>query len=747
MLCAVLCCLHLSAGMKRALIIGIDTYEETPQTPAAFAQRGEAERAGWKNLHGCVNDARAMKQLIMARYGFMEQNIDTLMDRAATHESILNALHNLIGKCQPQAGDVVFIYYAGHGSQVRNSRSYDGTGQDQTMVPSDLYDIRNKELAPLFNQFLDKGVMLTVIYDCCHSGGLSRSSLPVQYVTRQAPPLSFDANDGSRSVNIEERGALVYSAAQRDQAAKEAVDADGITHGAFTLALMHAIHSATTNENAAMVFTRIVANLKSEGGPKFQDPVMGANEQRRNATLFGTPVTDAKTKTIVGVQETVDGYVRLRGGYELSIYPGCRFAKPGGSDTLEVVSVAGIGTSLAKTVRGNANAFHPGDLVEMLNWATPDRPTLLIWSPAATMNAAQLRAAIAPVQSLFASAHCVEVKDQTEAVPGYTIQFHVDRWMLSQTGSGKVKTFVALSEKELKKEIRKGATVLLQLPPTKEFDAALRLQIGAGTDNSAIAFTNDPVAANYILAGRSNGRLEYALIRPNVSKADTAAQHPLPLRSTWVGAEPSAQGADSIADYAVRLGKLNAWMNLASPPDEFPYYLALKHKNGALVQPGETVYGGDRIELVLLLDTVSFQPYYCQRYVNVFGVDANGKMALLYPRPELGDGNKIEYRGKWQSKRMIALEKTPGGEPLGVFVSKPYGYDTYFMVASESPLPADIFRSDGVLERGGSPNPLVQLMRNHGAKTRSGEDAPVVTSEMWCIRKVQVMSADPTGRK
>jgi hypothetical protein len=741
------CCTPAFAGVKRALIIGIDTYEETTQTPAAFAARGEAERAGWKNLNGCVNDARSVKQLIMARYGFMEENIDTLMNRQATHESILNAIHSLIGKCQPQSGDVVLIYYAGHGSQVKNSRSYDGTGQDQTMVPSDLWDIRNKELAPLFNQLLDNGVTLTLIYDCCHSGGIARgNSLPVEYITRQAPPLNFDADDDSKAPNIEERGALVFSAAQRDQTAKEAVDADGIAHGAFTLALIRAINSATTNESAGMMFTRIVANLKSDGGPKFQDPVMGANDQRRNATLFGTAVSDVKAKTVVGVQEIIDGFVRLRGGFELSIYPGCRFAKPDGKDTLEVTAVAGIGTSLAKVVKGNVSAFHPGDIVEMLNWVTPDRPTLLIWSPAATMTTDELNAAIAPVKALFASGHCVQLKDQTESAPEYVIQYHIDHWVLSQSGKSKMTGLTALNEKMLKKVIRKGATVSLQLPPTKEFDAALHTRIGAGTDNSAIDFTSDPMAANYMVAGRMNGRLEYALIRPNVSKTDVSSSLSLPLRSTWIGGEQAAKGADSIATYAIRLGKLNAWMNLASPPDEFPYYLGLKHKNGTIVQPGETVYGGDRLELILVLDTINFKPFYCQRYINVFGVDQQGKMALLYPRPELGDGNKIEYRGKYQSKRIIPLEKTPGGEPLGFNVTAPYGYDTYFMVASETPLPADIFRSDGVLERGPgktTASPLANMMRNYGARTRSfEEDPPAVTSELWCVRKLQVLSAE-----
>lgn len=735
------------AGVKRALIIGIDTYEQTPQTPAAFAQRGDTERSGWKNLNGCVNDAQSMRNLITARYGFQQQNIDTLYNKQATHESILNALNTLISDCQAPIGgapgDVVLIYYAGHGSQVKNSRSYDGSGQDQTMVPSDLWDIRNKELAPLFNQLLDKGVTLTLIFDCCHSGALARgNSLPVEYVSRQAPPLDFDFADPSEeSKKPEERGALVFSAAQRDQTAKEATDENGIAHGAFTLALLHAINSSSTNESSSQIFTRVVANLKSDGGPKFQDPIMGANETRRNATLFGIPVTEGSARTVVGVQEVKGGYVYLRGGFELSIYPGCRFAKVGGKDTLEVISVGGIGACIAKVTMGNINEFHPGDLVEMLNWVTPDKATLLIWKPECAMSSVQLKVAIAPVNSLFTSGYCTKVLDQTTTAPQYVIQYHAGQWMISQAGNPKIKKLTELTDKNLTKEITKGSNVCLQLPPTKELSDSLLKRLGKGSDNSAIEFTSDPLAANYILAGRSNGRMEYALIRPNASSTDTGMAPSLPMRTKWIGADPAGKSSDSIADYAVRLGKLNAWINLSSPPDEFPYYLGLKHAGGALLKSGETVYGGERLELVLLLDTTRFTPYHSKRFINVFAIDANGQMTLLYPRPELGDGNQVEYKGKYQSKRMVPLEKKQG-VPLGFNIGEPYGTDTYFMVASETPLPSDIFMSDGVMERGpakAGSNGLTNMMRNYGTRTRAPQPDPV--ESLWSVQKIVVKSA------
>ena len=49
---------------------------------------------------------------------------------------------------------------------------------DEAIVPVDAAEgapyIRDKELAPLFDRILDNGVMLTIVFDCCHSGSLSR---------------------------------------------------------------------------------------------------------------------------------------------------------------------------------------------------------------------------------------------------------------------------------------------------------------------------------------------------------------------------------------------------------------------------------------------------------------------------------------------------------------------------------------------------------------------------------------------
>ncbi len=82
------------------------------------------------------------------------------------------------------------FYDASHGSLRVNSKGNKLTvlvngkyvHADSTLVPSDAYtggyDVRDREMTRIFNAALDKGVHLTVIFDSCHSGGITRGIGP-----------------------------------------------------------------------------------------------------------------------------------------------------------------------------------------------------------------------------------------------------------------------------------------------------------------------------------------------------------------------------------------------------------------------------------------------------------------------------------------------------------------------------------------------------------------------------------------
>lgn len=82
-------------GEYWALIIGIDKYQHAPP------------------LDSAVKDATAVRDVLVARYGFSRRHVIDLLDQQATGPNIQDALYRLTQEAG--SADSVFIYYAGHG--------------------------------------------------------------------------------------------------------------------------------------------------------------------------------------------------------------------------------------------------------------------------------------------------------------------------------------------------------------------------------------------------------------------------------------------------------------------------------------------------------------------------------------------------------------------------------------------------------------------------------------------------------
>src|SRR5947209_6140786 len=103
---------------RHALLIGISDYTASHLTaPRSKAAPG---RDIWPDLPGAVHDVAGIRDMITAQCGFDPREIVTLTDQTATRDTILRSIRShLIDGVQKD--DVVFFYFAGHGSQVRNS--------------------------------------------------------------------------------------------------------------------------------------------------------------------------------------------------------------------------------------------------------------------------------------------------------------------------------------------------------------------------------------------------------------------------------------------------------------------------------------------------------------------------------------------------------------------------------------------------------------------------------------------------
>lgn len=155
------------SGTRRAVVVAINYV----------GQQGE--------LRGCHNDALNMIEYIKDVHGFPEENITILMDDGnhtePTRDNILAAYRKLVRESQP--GDVVFTHYSGHGGKLRDQDGDEADGFDETLVPVDYVQsgqIRDDDLFTTLVGPMARGVVMTCLMDCCHSGTVL--DLPFEFV-------------------------------------------------------------------------------------------------------------------------------------------------------------------------------------------------------------------------------------------------------------------------------------------------------------------------------------------------------------------------------------------------------------------------------------------------------------------------------------------------------------------------------------------------------------------------------------
>lgn len=162
-----------------ALLIGIDGYQPNRL---------------YKNLKGAVRDINLVADYLLKTLKIPAEKIFKLTsvnpevaetietkDREPTYENIVAEFHAITEIAQP--GEQVYIHYSGHGGRMTTIYpELKGNDQpDEGIVPMDVGNegsryLRDVELATLLKRMTDKGLIVTVIMDSCHSGEVTRGS-------------------------------------------------------------------------------------------------------------------------------------------------------------------------------------------------------------------------------------------------------------------------------------------------------------------------------------------------------------------------------------------------------------------------------------------------------------------------------------------------------------------------------------------------------------------------------------------
>ncbi|KAK1281412.1 Metacaspase-9 [Acorus gramineus] len=148
----------MEEGKKRLAVLVGCNYPNTPN-----------------ELHGCINDVRTMREVLIHRFGFEPVDVEVLTDEPGsrampTGSNIRRALESMADRAE--AGDVLFFHYSGHGTRVPAVKGHrHGSKREEAIVPCDFNLITDVDFRQLVNQ-LPPGASFTIVSDSCHSGGL-----------------------------------------------------------------------------------------------------------------------------------------------------------------------------------------------------------------------------------------------------------------------------------------------------------------------------------------------------------------------------------------------------------------------------------------------------------------------------------------------------------------------------------------------------------------------------------------------
>ncbi len=371
---------------RRALLIGIRTY------PFISKQDGQP-------LAGCHNDVVRMREVLIEE-GFSADNVRVLVDvmergcdclfcrqqrqaaavedgrrapGAPTREGILSAVRELTAAAGPD--DVVAVYYSGHGSEIAGRRLHAGQ-RFQTIVPHDSgrgshqnRDITDREIQGWIRDLNRRTPYLTLIFDCCHSGGVTdlRGVAGAPAGTRRvktddrrqarafAPGLREvrqDREGGVETAGGEPRGptgwlrgagrsAIVLSACAAKELASETV-AEGRAQGLFTTHLCRAIGGRdTAGLTWARIFPEIAERVTAENlaqNPRREgdSPIFERGEIDPNDVHPPDVVALKKLAVVIGIDYQGAGTAGIGTGDAAPGFPPLRTPE---SDATEVARV------------------------------------------------------------------------------------------------------------------------------------------------------------------------------------------------------------------------------------------------------------------------------------------------------------------------------------------------------------------------------------------------------------------------
>ncbi|MFB2834335.1 caspase family protein [Floridanema evergladense] len=338
-----------------ALLIGVDCY--LPNQLAGGLS--------YKSLKGCVRDINHVEAFLKNRLQVAETQILKLTasnvegstepaepkEHWPTYENMVAKFKEITQKAQPE--DQVYIHYSGHGGRaVTYYPDLKGKdGEDESLVPTDIGNsearyLRDIELAKLLQGMVDKGLVVTLVLDSCHSGGATRAAdadvrgadrvdtteRPRESLVASAEELAQTwqaLTEGKRNISgvtssrwlPEPKGYTLLAACRDNESAYEYAFDGQERNGALTYWLLKSFEKLGTGISAKTLHDRIFAKVHAQF--EKQTPMLQGESDR---TFFGNSFASSELTVPVIQVDLENKRVQLNAGQAQGLRKGAEFA-------------------------------------------------------------------------------------------------------------------------------------------------------------------------------------------------------------------------------------------------------------------------------------------------------------------------------------------------------------------------------------------------------------------------------------
>jgi len=364
-----------------ALLIGVDHYMPNRLPGGSY----------YPHLGGCVRDISHVEEFLKNKLGLPADRITRLTasltegDKPAeppaqwpTYKNIIAGFKNLTK--QAKAGDQVYIHYSGHGGRATTAyaKLKGKTAQDEALVPTDIGNseaqyVRDVEIAHLLKAMVDKKLVVTVVFDCCHSGGATRGrggartrgigtvdtrTLPAKSLVASEEELAqtWQSLSGGKTRSLkpasgwlmEPQGYVLMAACRAQELAMEYPFDGEESNGALTYWLLDSLKQIGPGLTYKLLHDRIVAKIHSQF--ETQTPQL---QGEGNRLVFGSEQVQPQRGVTVMQYDSRKKSIMLNAGQAHGVRKGAQFAVyaidakrlTGADDRVALAEVTEVGAS------------------------------------------------------------------------------------------------------------------------------------------------------------------------------------------------------------------------------------------------------------------------------------------------------------------------------------------------------------------------------------------------------------------